>query len=130
MSLRKLRQAGRGLFWIVGSPDNGTPCMDCRDHPARVRVMRRTKRDGSYYDMQSHTLLHLCETCTMMLIEQLLGMLRHMTHNRVDTELSHTTAEREKFNRDSGAAARHDRRVRSRVRRLKREDAQRNARRA
>ena len=128
MSLRKLRRACRGLFWVVGSPDNGTPCMDCRDHPARVRVMRRTKRDGSSYDMESHTFLHLCETCTMMLVEQLLGMIRHMTHERVDTELSHTTAERAKLDRDTGTAAKHDRRVRARTRRLKHDNQAHNAR--
>jgi hypothetical protein len=122
MSLRKLRRVNRGLLWIVGTPGCGTPCMDCRDHLARVQIMRRTKRDGSAYAVQSHPLLHLCETCAMELVEQLVGMLQHMAHNRVDDELSHTTAEHAKINRATGGAARHDRRVRARVRRLKRDE--------
>lgn len=63
-------QAGRGLLWIVGTPDISKLCMDCRDHPARVRVMRLSNRDGVYVDMKSHVLLHLCETCTTSFVEQ------------------------------------------------------------
>lgn len=128
MSIRKIRRAGRGLLWIVGTPASGTPCMDCRDHRARVQIMRRTKRDGSAYAIESRALLHLCETCAMELVEQLVGMLQHMTHNRVDDELSHTTAERAKIDCDTGDDARHDRHVRARIKRLKRDEQ--NARRA
>lgn len=121
MPLRKLRRANRDLLWIVGTPAHATPCMDCRDHPARVRIMRRTKRTGSVYSMGSRPLLHLCETCSLRLVEQLVGMLGHMTHNRVDDDLSHTTAVHAKIDRDTGDAERHDRRVRARTRRLRRD---------
>jgi hypothetical protein len=46
MSIRKIRRAGRGLLWIVGTPDCGTACQDCRDHLARVQTHRRSHRDG------------------------------------------------------------------------------------
>ena len=104
--------------------------MDCRDHSARVQVMRRTKRDGSAYEVKSRPLLHLCETCALEFIEQLVGMLQHLTHARVDAELSLTTAGHARVARDTGDAARHDRRVRARVRRLKRDNEQHAARRA
>ena len=130
MSLRKMRRAGRGLLWIVGTPDCGTPCQDCRDHLARVQIFRRSHRDGTSYQLTSRPLLHLCETCAMDLVEQLVGMLRHMTHNRVDDELSLTSAERAQIDRNTGAATRHDRRVRARVRRVERDDEKIRARRA
>jgi hypothetical protein len=130
MSLRKRRLAGRDLLWIVGTPDCGTPCMDCHDHPARVQVMRRTRRDSSAYAIKSYPLLHLCETCAMRFVEMVVGMLAHMTHNRVDDELSLTTADHAKIARSTGQATRHDRRVRARVRRLKRDEEKRPARRA
>lgn len=127
MSLRKLRRAGRGLFWIIGTPGCGTLCNDCRDHQARVQIMRRTKRDGSSYAMESRSLLHLCETCAMRFVEDLIGMLAHMTHNRVDAELSLTSAEHAKVDRDTGDAAQHDRRVRARKKRLQRDEIARRA---
>lgn len=129
MSLRKIRRAGRGLLWIVGTPDCGTACQDCRDHLARVQIMRRSNRDGTSYQLTSRPLLHLCETCAMEFVEQLVGMLRHMTHNRVDDAMTHTTAVRAKIDRDTGDAARHDRRVRARVKRVKRYNAETHARR-
>jgi hypothetical protein len=127
MSLRKLRLAGRDLLDILGTPDCGALCMDCRDHPARIQIMRHTKRDGSTYLIRSHVFLHLCETCAMQLVEMVVGMLRHMTHNRVDDELSHTTAQHAKIRRDTGAATKHDRRVRARIKRLKRDEGARRA---
>ena len=130
MSLRKIQRAGRGLLWVVGTPSCGTLCMDCRDHPARVQVMRRTHRDGSSYSLKSRPLLHVCETCAMRFVEDLVSMLAHMTHNRVDSELSLTSAERAKVDRDTGDAARHDRRVRARTKRLRRGNEQTLARRA
>lgn len=122
MSLRKLRRVNSGLLWIVGTPSSGAPCVDCRDHLARVQINRRTKRGGSSYKIESRPLLHLCETCAMELVEQLVGMLQHMTRSRIDAELSLTTAARVKIDRDTGNAAQHDRRVRSRIRRLKRDE--------
>ena len=122
MSLRKPRLANRDLLWIIGTPACGTSCMDCRDHLARVQIMRRTKRAGSAYSMGSRSLLHLCETCSLRFVEQLVGMLAHMTRNRVDDDLSFTTAERSKIDRDAGESDRHDRRVRARIRRLRRGD--------
>ena len=119
MSLRKIRRAGRDLLWIIGTPDVGTPCQDCRDHLARVQILRRAKRDGSSYAITSHALLHLCETCAMRLVEQLVAMIGHMTKSRVDAELSATTTARAKIDRDTGDAARHDRRVRARAKKLK-----------
>lgn len=122
MSLRKLRRAGRGLLWIVGTPDDSAPCGDCRDHLARVRIMRRTKREGSAYAIESRPLLHLCETCAMRFVEDLVGMIAHMTHSRIDADLSMLTATRVKVDRDTGHAARHDRRVRARTKRLKQDN--------
>lgn len=124
MSLRKLRRANRGLLSIVGTPNDGTLCVDCRDHLARVKIMRRAHRDGSSYAIKSQTLLHLCETCAIAFVEQIIGMLGHMTRNRVDAELSHTTAARAQIAKSTGSAARHDRHVRARIKRLKRDDAQ------
>lgn len=119
MSLRKYRNVGRDLLWIIGTPDVGTPCQNCRDHLARVQIMRRSKRDGSSYAITSHALLHLCETCAMGLVERIVAMIGNMTKNRVDTELSLTTAIHAKINRDTGEAARHDRRVRARTAKIK-----------
>jgi hypothetical protein len=65
----------------------------------------------------------------MEFVEQIVGMLRHMTHNRVDSEMTHTTADRAKIARDTGDAARHDRRVRARVKRVKHYNAETHARR-
>jgi hypothetical protein len=122
MSLRKLRHVNRGLLWIVGTPDSGAPCMDCRDHLARIQIMRRAKRDGSAYAVESKPLLHLCETCAMELVEGIVGMLGNMTRNRVDAELTHTTAQHAQIAKGTGQAARHDRRVRARIKKLKRDD--------
>ena len=116
--MRKLRRAGRDLLYLVGHPSNMRRCMDCRNHPARVEIRRRKNRDGSAYSIKSSTLLHLCETCALRLIGDLVGMLELGTHNRVDAELSMKTLHRNKVDRDCGDAERRDRFVRERLKRL------------
>ncbi len=55
MPLRKLHRAGRGLLWIIGTPDSSAQCMNCRDHLARVRIMRHQPRWLGLLDRVSPT---------------------------------------------------------------------------